>query len=575
MSMKSFATTSVAVLVLASALPEVGRCSAASSETAEGALTIVPESNADKVAHFACGELARYLGMISGEAPEVSDAPGTRTIFLGRLPDSITAGERQTMQRRVAELKEDGFILKSYPDSLVIMGNGSRGLLYGVYAYLEKLGVRWYFAGADNEVVPHGEVRLSGFDTEESPSFARRAMVIVDYGLAVHEWIDFAAKMRLNAFFLHSAAPIWTGEAGYGYSREAVMPFIEERGMFFELGGHWLHMLLPRDLFGEHPEYFRMAGGERTNRHNLCPSSEEGMAILKSAVAKIVSGDSKVDVYHIWSSDAIGWCECEGNRCKGFTPSEQAMFVNNAVAETVLGLKPQADVAYLAYAGTINNPPQKVKPAPGTQLLYAARDRCYAHGFGNDTCPTNVHWKNRLNAYLKVYPVEEAAIFEYYIDQVVFGKEGPPLPDTIKEDYTFYHGLGVKEVIPLLVTLEPLQTVLVNAFLYPKVAWNLDVDLGAELRDMCEGYFESSGMFDYFKTRERMFKRRYCTYIEATPKDFEELFGSGKLEDWLAYKQIVAAERASKSDIGKKRIRKELDALRKLILPNYAGVVNQ
>lgn len=96
------------------------------------AISIVAPDASDQVQQFAAGELARYLTRVTGQTVTVGATKAPHRILLGRAPAE-------------AALKEDGFRIRRKGPDVIIEGAGARGALYGAYAYLERLGVRFIF----------------------------------------------------------------------------------------------------------------------------------------------------------------------------------------------------------------------------------------------------------------------------------------------------------------------------------------------------------------------------------------------------------------------------------------------
>ena len=88
-------------------------------------------------------ELQKFLEEMSGaRLPIVTDA---------RRPDGdlVLVGDSKQLQKLglqipFANLGTEGFVLRTEGKHLVIAGGKQRGTLYGVYAFLEKLGCRWF-----------------------------------------------------------------------------------------------------------------------------------------------------------------------------------------------------------------------------------------------------------------------------------------------------------------------------------------------------------------------------------------------------------------------------------------------
>ncbi len=92
------------------------------------------------------------------------------------------------------------------------------------------------------------------FDREFIPWMARR-------GINAFEYIRHAHDTRLRI--------------------DELTPLYHSYGVGLEYGGHVLQMLMPREQFASHPEYFPTAkDGTRMARGNLCVSNPEAIRIV-------------------------------------------------------------------------------------------------------------------------------------------------------------------------------------------------------------------------------------------------------------------------------------------------------
>ncbi len=78
--------------------------------------------------------------------------------------------------------EEEGYVLHSTGGNIYIVGNQDgfyAGTAYGCYAFLERLGCRWYFPGAWGEVIPsRTTVEVGELNVESRPDFAVRSIWI-------------------------------------------------------------------------------------------------------------------------------------------------------------------------------------------------------------------------------------------------------------------------------------------------------------------------------------------------------------------------------------------------------------
>jgi hypothetical protein len=431
---------------------------------------------AGPVASLAAAELAATLERVAGHPfPVEAEASGGRPVSGPAIVLSHDGGEGE------------GFRWQARPERVELRGAGPRGLLYAAYSFLETLGCRWVAPGAEGERLPCGaRFELPDGEVAEAPALPGRCLIVGHYAFMqdVEEWIVWAARNRLNTLFAHviggplalAAAP----ERQWQARKEAAVALARQRGMTVEYGGHGLAALLPRKLFKQMPQAFRMHRGRRTPDHNFCPSSAEGLAVVRRNAEAYFRARPEVDVFHLWPDDIPGggWCGCE--RCRAYTSSEQALLAVNAVAEVLEGVNPAAQIGFLAYMDT-EEVPRRVVPRRNVSLLWAPRSRCYAHAADDEACPVNVpRYRDTFSAqvaHFRAAGAPPARVFEYYLDAVLFKSLLPPLPATIQRDVRFYRRAGAHTVQALMTGDRPWLAPQVNAWLFARLCWDPDQDL--------------------------------------------------------------------------------------------------
>ncbi len=412
----------------------------------------------------------------------------------------------------------DAFRWHAAADRVEIAGDGARGLLYGVYDFLEALGCRWVEPGRRGERLPSGtSLFLERAQARQRPSFKGRCLILghAAFMADAEGWTEWAAHNRLNTIFLHvttealafGAAP----EKQWLEKREAVLELMKDRGMVIEYGGHRLTSFLPRKLFKKNPGMFRMTGGRRTADYNFCPSSAEALAVVRRNAKEYFCRHPYADVFHAWPDDILGggWCSCP--KCARYTTSEQALLAANAVAAVLQKVNPGAQLSFLSYYDT-EAVPRNVKPLPNICMLWAPRKRCYAHGLSGDACGVNAPGYTRGFAdqvnYFRARGAEPARVFEYYLDAVLFKSVLPPLAGVMRRDLAFYRAAGAHTVQALMTGDYPWVSAQPNAWIFARLAWNADADPGSLLAEFCASTFgkdAASAMASYFGSLEKAF----------------------------------------------------------------------
>ncbi|HSV97144.1 MAG TPA: DUF4838 domain-containing protein [Spirochaetota bacterium] len=456
----------------------------------------------DRVARCAAAELAQALGRITRK----------------RFP-VISSGDRGGPAVVLSHGRDgDAFRWRAAADRVEISGDGARGLLYGVYDFLEALGCRWVEPGIRGERLPSGtSLTLARSFSRQAPSFKGRCLVIGHAAFLsdADGWTVWAARNRMNTVFVHvttealafGAAP----EKQWEKKRDAALELMKDRGMMIEYGGHRLASFLPRELFKKSPGMFRMAGGERTADFNLCPSSLEALAVIQRNAKEYFCEHPYADIFHAWPDDILGggWCSCPN--CARYTPSEQALLAVNAVAAVLQKVNPRAQLSFLSYYDT-EEVPRKVKPLPNICMLWAPRKRCYAHALSVDACGVNAPrytkgFEAQVN-YFRARGGQPARVFEYYLDAILFKSVLPPLAVVMRRDLAFYRAAGAHTVQALMTGGFQWVSAQPNAWIFARLAWNADEDSGSLLMDFCASTFgkdAAAAMTSYYSSLEKAF----------------------------------------------------------------------
>ena len=201
------------------------------------------------------------------------------------------------------------------------------------------------------------------------------------------KWIDKIADAGIGAVGIHSRGGGWAVESLRKLCEltktdeyRNLVDYAKSLGLGFEYEMHAAGYLLPRELFHEHPEYFRMNGeGVRTDDFNFCVTNPEAMEIFATNAATLATSlyGSSHDFY-FWMDDGHD-LHCHCPNCSKLTPSDQQLLVLNRVLCKIREKIPDARVAYLAYIDTII-PPTVIKPEDGIFLEYAPFQKYTAKG---------------------------------------------------------------------------------------------------------------------------------------------------------------------------------------------------
>ena len=320
--------------------------------------TIVTHKDASPPERYAAQQLKTYLDRITSlNFPEGGeDAPGN-VIVVGTGP----LAERLAGPIEPGSLGEEGFIIKSSPGFIVIAGGRPRGTLYGVYEFLERLGVRFFTPHC--EKIPYSyDLSAPELDVAQKPTLEYREHLYRFY----HDYPDFAVKSRVNGSYCRMS---------------------EKQGGFISYAW-FVHtfdtIISPEEYFDEHPEYFSFVDGKRLKEcTQLCLTNPD---VLSIAVEKVKDALRKAPDARIISVSQNDWdnhCDCD--KCSAIDKREGARsgsliaFVN-AVAEAIEPEFPDVIVDTLAYQHT-RPAPKSIRPRHNVCVRLCTIENCLVHPF--------------------------------------------------------------------------------------------------------------------------------------------------------------------------------------------------
>lgn len=442
-------------------------------------VNIVVRMDSNQVERFAAEELAAYTGAMTGKKINVTSEASGKAIYVGFLPDCVPAGEKAQVLNELGAVQQDGYIIRSIGEDLVIKGRTPRGTLYGVYDYLRMLGVRWYFPGKEHEFVPsRREVILRNVNIARSPDMNHRSIVIHSGNSALLDWVDFAAKTKLSAIHLHSDERI----------RE--MPdILASRGLDFGLRRHFFGGVYP-------------------------PPDEAEMDRNRSLLLDYIrSLPVQLNDFFLWPADRPLELQDDEQERELSLPDAVLMFTNEML-KAIRTLRPDARMSFLVYWSTWKAP-ETIRPLDGVFLELAPIFRCFSHAISDPACPIN---SNEIlpviGDILQVFDPAEAHVLGYWLDASLFGRSRykalsgrlPQIGSIIKQDIKHYKSRGIPNISTFAVGIdrEYLSTYTCpSIFQYPALLWNVESDLRSQLMDFCENYYGDRGMAEVFQLDEQ------------------------------------------------------------------------
>lgn len=318
-----------------------------------GAQTADPQSPA----LYAAKELRYYLDRMTSASFVIeenkADVPG---IYVGDI-----AGID------VSALGDDGFRIVSTGERLYIAG-GVRGVIYGVYEFLETLGCRFFTHNCE-KIPTKPELTIpDDLDITQKP--------IVEY--REHNYADavqnprFSVKCRFNGSS-HRIPARMGGHMPYAW-------FV-----------HTFERMVPPSVYGEsHPEYYSLIDGKRVvrdgGRTQLCLTNPQVYDICVEAVRAALKERPDARIISISQNDWHGNCQCENCRRideeEGSPAGTLLRFVNR-IAEALEDEFP--DVIFDTLAYNYSRPAPKItRNRKNVCVRLCSIEACFSHPF--ETC---------------------------------------------------------------------------------------------------------------------------------------------------------------------------------------------
>jgi Domain of unknown function (DUF4838) len=403
---------------------------------------------AGDVATLASRDLSSGLSsMLGAEVASTTDASVTPTEIRIELGESTAFAPASPI-----ELEGDSFDISRAAESIIVRSGSERGLIHAESNLLEKLGAQ-FSPGVAPSYPRIDAGRLAALEPwRVTPAFKRRAFIS-----DIMTW-DYNFPDRLDLHLRHDREFIpWMARRGinaFSYIRHAhdtrlkideIAPLLREHGIGVEYGGHVLQLLLPRDRFADHPEYFPASDdGVRSAVGNLCVSNPDAVALVRAGALAYVRDHPENELLHIWGADVRrgSWCRC--GQCRDLAPQLQYMKVVNAIANELGADSNAPPIAYLAYHDTID-PHPGLRPLDNVWFEWAPRERCYSHAIDDPACEINPRYLESLKRYIDIFD-GRGHIFEYYADAILFGGLGFATPAIVAGDLRAYRQLGLTSI---------------------------------------------------------------------------------------------------------------------------------
>ena len=522
------------MFVAAMLLPCVAVGNIVITEAGRAVCVIVTGESAAAIERRAAGELQSYLEKISGARIPISEGgkgTGVNRILLG-TPDSNRAIKSKTKSQaeKLADLGQEGFLIKSMGSDLIIAGNSGPAVLYGVYSFLERdLGCRWYLPGELGEIVPKQDtIVLPHVDRTERPALRFRGEHIGGGGHYNEAIADWMSRNKMNTKLTHHFAVEDTAEV------------LKLKGIRQDTNAHAFFWFLPADeYFYEHPEYFALQNGKRVRPGEvgagvqLCLSNPDVARIFIEKARHFFAAHPYLDNVGITENDGGGWCECDRCNASGVSQTDRLVTFVNSVARGLAESYPDKAVYIMGYV--LGAEPPSVKPHDNVFVTLYTHGRCYQHALNNPDCQMNAKWMARIRGWLtKVNPdhfmlgdmndIDASDYLPHPIARITF------------EDLKFMIGEGIAGFMRATFPRN-VENMKLDRYVLAKTSWDANLRYEDILDEFCTRYYGPAGgeMGNYYKALERRVQEFPRCYTKNDMSQYPELFSEPVMKELESY----------------------------------------
>lgn len=447
--------------------------------------SVLPE-NPIPAEKFAAGELSLLLGKVAGNPmPEKS-------------PYKIKLIHSPALDR-------EEFSINIEQKNIVISGGRPRGILYGVYEFLERFaGVRFY--SIEGAYTPQqSNIKLpEKFEFKYKSPFQRRAMYV------------FMNNQPLPDYYLHTVrSRTGINLPQYGFTETFGSPS----------AAHTYHIYskdFPEEISWMNPQGKRVQV-KHAHSGNICYTNSEVRRRIAGKLLEFIKSDREKcqktnapfpTVYNLSQNDANALCFCEP--CKTFAAKHNVSGLvidfTNSVADTVKKQYPDVKIMCFAYKDAVTPPKHGIRVADNVIVQIAHMDWEFMPlSAPRDVlrdlyAPQNREYLKLLEDWNKI--AKNLAVWDYW---KLYYDKYPSIKSAVLSRAGYikkYRDLGVSH---LFIEAEVDNTGALESFLdlrnyiTAKLMYDPDVDVQLLIDDFMQGFYGAAAPFmkEYFYYAEQ------------------------------------------------------------------------
>lgn len=424
--------------------------------------------------------LQDYIERISGAILKIEGDSVTQTngeILIGKVNRPAA---REALKQK---LDKDGLFIKSNGKSLLITGGTDKGVLYGVYTFLENyLGCRKYSSKVT--FVPKIKTIVVGAITDlQLPAFNYRENFYKDATDPEYQlWHKLDSHVGPN-------------KSEWGY---------------------WVHtfetLLSPKEYGASHPEYFSFYEGKRhagtvpswdgtglQPEAQLCLTNPEVLEIVCKNLQGAINKKPEAIYWSVSQNDNVNYCRCNicaelDNKYAAFAPEEKMYSTHGGSKYPALGMGsilsfinkvaerfPDKIISTLAYQYS-RVPPKDIVPAKNVNIML-----CSIESARNTTMEKgDTSFSSDLKGWGRI--TNNIIVWDYVIR---FSNLFAPFPNLriLQPNLKFMHDNGVSAVFEQGNREIGGEFAELRAYIINKLLWNPAADVTKVMNDFLTGYY--------------------------------------------------------------------------------------
>lgn len=291
-----------------------------------------------------------------------------------------------------SEIPDNGYVIETGKNEVSVLGNGTRGVIHGVYAFLEKYcNCRWFTSTIYSIPENHNLVIPEGEKTEYKPFFE-----YTDTDWKSPRDVEYSLANGLNGNPYRSIPDELGGTVEY------ISAFCHTFGSQF----------CSKDTYFEsNPEYFALHNGIRQNEQ-LCLTNEDVYNLVLGEVMALLKEkhdpEKSLQIISLTQADSgenAKMCQCSG--CKaiddenGSHSGTMITFVNRIAKAVKEAGYDNVALDTFAYRYT-RKAPSKVVPEDNVIVRLCTIECCFAHPLDDADCSENVSLMADLKEWSKI-----------------------------------------------------------------------------------------------------------------------------------------------------------------------------